>query len=317
MSLSTALNLVLEEYKSASQSAFAGNAMAELVRKELPAAVEAIVGKNDRYLVSGSAGKGNWALVPWVAIFDRLVTESAQDGFYLVYLFREDCQGVYLSLNQGVTSVRDQYGTDSKHALKVKAVDYLARLGKMADGLESGRIDLAVTSHTSLGSFYESGSICSIYYDKNAMPSDEVLSSDLVRFLDFYLTLVSRESRLFEQADAEEDESGLGEEDLRALREHKRIDRNKKLSAQAKKVHGYVCKACGFDFQKKYGELGSGFIEAHHLTPLALLKGLKVSLDPKTDFTVLCSNCHRMIHKTEFVNKVEEFRAKYVVEEIG
>lgn len=317
MSLGTALNLILEDYQSATEANFGGNAVAEMVRRELPALVEAIIGKNDRYLVSGSAGKGNWALVPWVAVFDRLVTESAQDGYYLVYLFRQDSKGLYLSLNQGVTSVRDQYGSDSKHALRVKSVDYLARLGKLADGLAAGKIDLAVASNTGLGSLYENGSVCSIYYDKSSIPNDEKLSADLRRFLDLYLTLVSRQPRLFGQADAEEDESELGEEDLRALREHKRIERNRKLSAQAKKHHGFVCKACGFDFKMKYGQIGSGFIEAHHLTPLALLKGLKVSLDPKTDFTVLCSNCHRMIHKTEFVNKVEEFRANYVVDKIG
>jgi 5-methylcytosine-specific restriction protein A len=62
-----------------------------------------------------------------------------------------------------------------------------------------------------------------------------------------------------------------------------------------------------------YGEVGKGFIEAHHLTPLYSLKGQKVTLDPRRDFSVLCSNCHRMIHRTEFVSKVAEFRAEYVV----
>ncbi len=214
-------------------------------------------------------------------------------------------------------SIREQYGADSKYALRVRATDYLARLGKPADGLLHGPIELAATSTSSLGALYEQGAICSIYYAKNQLPPNEQLSSDLLRFLDLYLALVSRETRLFEQADAEEDEVGLGEEDIRTLREHKRIERNKKLAARAKKIHGHKCKACGFDFEKNYGVLGKGFIEAHHLTPLSLLKGQKVMLDPKVDFSVLCANCHRMIHRSELVDKVEEFRTKYVITKDG
>jgi 5-methylcytosine-specific restriction protein A len=317
MSLHAALSLFLEEYPLAVRSEFAGNAVAEFIRKDVPEAIQTILGSNERYLVHGSAGQGVWARVPWAAVFDRFITETAQNGYYLVYLVREDFSGVYLSLNQGVTSVREQYGSDAKHALHVRANDFIARLGRLADGLIQGPIDLGITGSSSLGAYYEHGAICSVFYPKAGLPSDQRLSADLLHFIDLYFTLVSRETRLYEQADAEEDEEGLGAEDLRSLREHKRVERNKKLAARAKRIHGYKCKACGFDFELKYGELGRGFIEAHHLTPLAALKGQKVTLDARNDFTVLCANCHRMIHKTEFVSRVEEFRAKYVIEPSG
>lgn len=306
--------MFLEEYAYAKESAFAGNAVADFIRRDVPAAIEQAMGPTDRYLVEGSPGQGVWAGVPWAAIFDRLVTDSAQDGYYLVYLIKEDLTGIYLSLNQGITSIRAQYGAGAKEALRVRASDFLARLGRVTDGLLLGPIELATSSSSSLGTYYEQGAVCSIYYPCPTLPSDESLSADLHRFLELYFTLVSNEPRLFEQADAEEDERDLGQEDLRSLREHKRIERNKKLASRAKKVHGYKCKACGFDFEQRYGALGIGFIEAHHLTPLAELKGRSVSLDVKRDFTVLCSNCHRMIHRSEFVNKVEEFRAKYLIE---
>ncbi len=32
--------------------------------------------------------------------------------------------------------------------------------------------------------------------------------------------------------------------------------------------HGTVCKGCGFDFEKTYGDLGKDFIHVHHITPL-------------------------------------------------
>jgi 5-methylcytosine-specific restriction protein A len=286
--------------------------VAEFVRKDVPDAIRAVIGDNDRYLVHGSPGQGNWAAVPWAAIFDRLVTDTAQDGYYLVYLVREDFAGVYLSLNQGVTSVRDQYGLDAKHALQVRAADYIARLGKLAEGLVPGPIDLSVISKSSLGAFYEQGSICAKFYRKEQLPSDDELSSHLLQFLELYLLLVSRETRLFEHVDAEEDEIGIAEEDLRNLREHKRVERNRKLSANAKKIHGHTCKACGFDFEKTYGEIGNGFIEAHHLVPISQLSGQRITLDPRTDFTVLCSNCHRMIHRSLFISSVEQFRATHL-----
>ena len=55
------------------------------------------------------------------------------------------------------------------------------------------------------------------------------------------------------------------------------------------------CEACGFDFQKIYGDLGEGFAECHHTAPVAALNpGTNTRL---TDLCILCSNCHRMMHR--------------------
>lgn len=312
MSLHAALSLFLDEYPKAIARPFAGDAVADFIRRDVPETLAAVIGTNPRYLVHGSPGQGNWARAPWAAVYDRFVTDSAQDGYYVVYLVKEDFSGVYISLNQGVTSARKQYGAEAKSALRVRASDFLARLGPLSANLHHGSIDLASTGGTNLSAFYEAGAVCSKYYPRDSLPDDQALNADLRRFIDLYFVLVSREAQLFERADAEEDEANLGEEDLRTLREHKRIERNRKLAHRAKQALGYVCKACGFDFELKYGSIGREFIEAHHLTPLAELRGQRLTLDPKKDFTVLCSNCHRMIHRTTFVNNVEEFRANYV-----
>jgi 5-methylcytosine-specific restriction protein A len=314
MSLHAALSLFLDEYPKAVERPFAADSVAEFIRNEVPSVIREVIGSNPRYVVHGSPGQGNWARAAWAAIYDRFITESAQDGYYVVYLVREDFAGIYLSLNQGVTGARKQYGSEAKSALRVRAADFLARLGSPV-GLETGEINLAASGAANLSTYYEAGNVCSIYYPCNALPNDEVLQTDLQRFIDLYFLLVSRESQLFERADAEEDELALGEEDLTKLREHKRVERNRKLAQRAKAIHGYTCKACGFDFQATYGSIGHEFIEAHHLTPLSEFKGQKLKLDPKTDFTVLCSNCHRMIHRTTLVNRVEEFRATYLVNE--
>lgn len=62
------------------------------------------------------------------------------------------------------------------------------------------------------------------------------------------------------------------------------------------KEHGQLfCEACGFNFKQKYGPRGDGFIECHHNVPLHSKQGetkTKIS-----DLTLLCSNCHRMVHR--------------------
>jgi len=72
---------------------------------------------------------------------------------------------------------------------------------------------------------------------------------------------------------------------------------------------GHICMGCGFNFESIYGEQGLGYIEAHHLKPLHTLPvGKAVPMNPKTDFAVLCSNCHRMVHRKRPMLTIEELR---------
>lgn len=75
-----------------------------------------------------------------------------------------------------------------------------------------------------------------------------------------------------------------------------KYERSPHNRAQAIRIHGTKCMAYGFDFEKNYGELGKGYIEVHHVKPLASLED-EVTVNPESDLIVLCSNCHRMIHK--------------------
>ena len=75
-----------------------------------------------------------------------------------------------------------------------------------------------------------------------------------------------------------------------------RYERNPQNRQQAIAIHGTKCMACGFDFEKFYGERGKDYIEVHHIVPLAT-RDQQVNIDPRTDLIVVCSNCHRMIHR--------------------
>ncbi len=77
----------------------------------------------------------------------------------------------------------------------------------------------------------------------------------------------------------------------------KRLERDSRAAKFAKTYHGYNCQACRMSFSEVYGNIGAGFIEAHHLVPLSDIRVGEERAYKPTDFAVLCSNCHRMIHR--------------------
>jgi predicted HNH restriction endonuclease len=66
------------------------------------------------------------------------------------------------------------------------------------------------------------------------------------------------------------------------------------------------CQVCGFSFFKKYGEIGKGFIEAHHKKPLSEIK--QQTLKTESDILLVCSNCHRMLHLNSLAIHAEELK---------
>ncbi|MDP2531145.1 HNH endonuclease [Photobacterium damselae subsp. piscicida] len=75
-----------------------------------------------------------------------------------------------------------------------------------------------------------------------------------------------------------------------------KYERDRKARSACIKHYGHTCQACGFDFGKKYGALGEGFIEVHHLKPIHQI-GVEYVVDPVADLVPLCANCHAMIHR--------------------
>ncbi|OYU94170.1 MAG: HNH endonuclease [Bacteroidetes bacterium B1(2017)] len=87
-------------------------------------------------------------------------------------------------------------------------------------------------------------------------------------------------------------------------RDRKIIDAKKKRVIKEK---GELrCEACNFNFETTYGELGKGYIECHHLIPLANFQENKVT--KLEDLALLCSNCHSMIHRDLNISSIIEFK---------
>jgi predicted HNH restriction endonuclease len=103
------------------------------------------------------------------------------------------------------------------------------------------------------------------------------------------------------------------EEGRRLIAKHHRIERNRTI-VNAVKQKRYEedpllrCEVCGFSFIQKYGEIGRNFIEAHHKVPLSELQ--TTTTTRMTDFVLVCSNCHRMLHSCVPALSVAELRRR-------
>jgi hypothetical protein len=93
-------------------------------------------------------------------------------------------------------------------------------------------------------------------------------------------------------------------EGRRRLRVHLARERSRSLIKAFKdRLSHFACEACGTDMGAIYGELGQGYIEAHHRRPVSeIVPGEVTKL---SDLAALCPNCHRMIHRNGLIS-VEE-----------
>jgi predicted HNH restriction endonuclease len=93
---------------------------------------------------------------------------------------------------------------------------------------------------------------------------------------------------------------------------HLRRERNPQLAAHKKaevlrRTGKLQCEVCDFDFEKVFGKIGKGFCEIHHKKPLS--ERTKNQKTKATDLSVLCSNCHRIIHRTEPIWSISKLRS--------
>jgi 5-methylcytosine-specific restriction protein A len=108
-------------------------------------------------------------------------------------------------------------------------------------------------------------------------------------------------------------EDGLSEAEEGALltKLHRARERSRRL-VQTKKTRALAlgplaCEVCSFDFREVYGEVGEAFIECHHTVPVSeLAPGAKTHLD---DLALVCSNCHRMLHRRRPWLTIAELRS--------
>ncbi len=310
MGIRDVLKDIADTYVAAKAEPFTGNPVAAYLRQDAPVAVSSALG-NPYFRVTGSPGQGQWAEVPWIAVFDPNVTTSATNGQYVVYLFAADVGRVFLTLAQGTTIIREEFGNGTHGELRRRAELIRARLPERLSRFSDAAVELGGT--TTLARDYEPSVAFATAYDLSSLPAEAILVEDLAEIVRLYMKLTARGGvDAFDVAPISEvaDDHRATIVERRRYRLHRKLDRDSRAAKAAKKVHGYVCQACGFDFEAVYGEIGKGYIEAHHLTPLSELpEDVPVHQDPKSDFAVLCANCHRMMHRNAGPRDVGDLQA--------
>lgn len=296
MELSEYLYSLTNEYHLRSTEGFSSNPFGNFVRNDLANAFREKVPPH--FKVKASVGQGVWTAIPWVGIFHPLETDTAQKGFYVVYLVNPLDKSISLSLNQGVKAVEVDVGTGhaARAELKRRANILIGRTGKLAKPFTTAPIVLG--SQTGPGLAYEAGHAFGCTYTQIELSNSFKVEHDLQLMLEHYNDLVRNNGYII-LSDNDENRGNIIIE-RKKFSLHQRFDRVGGSSAKVKKLKGYVCEVCGFDFQNTYGDLGREYIEAHHLIPFADLDVDEVrDIDMINDFAVLCANCHRMAHRQE------------------
>ncbi len=89
---------------------------------------------------------------------------------------------------------------------------------------------------------------------------------------------------------------------------HRHLERDTSIGKKVKeqRLDEVICDVCNFSFLDTYGELGAGFIEAHHTVPVSEMKGTRKT--KANEIALVCSNCHRMLHSGENLLSIEELQ---------
>lgn len=312
---------ILNEYQTAKTQSFSNHPLAKFIRDQAPTSIKNVIGEDlDAFIVKGSAGQSKWADSPWISVMDPIVTDTPESGYYVAYLFSRSMDKVALSLQLGTTSVRREFGnTQGRFELEKLVALIRMRVPEYKVDFYQEKIDLKPDSENSRTFYYQEAHAFGVLYNID-LPEDATLVSDLRKILKIYRLLTIRgglsssdeiDGTNFDYVEPEMN----GIEDPRRHVLHRRIERNRTLVLRVKRALGCVCQVCGLKFADMYGEIGKGFIEAHHLVPVSeLLENAPIRLDAKTDFAVLCANCHRMIHRSKDIKSVESL--KTIIEQL-
>lgn len=165
------------EFKQNELAGFLRNEIIEIILKEVPRL------KKEYYVFKGSPGAGNWAEVPWISIFNKNITSTAQKGIYIVFLFSSDMKKVYLSLNQGYTFYKENGLIDRIEELSDSIRNFVASKYNRKDLIK----EISLRSDGDLGKGYEKANIISKIYTLEELRNGDLnIKKDIEYFLEIY-----------------------------------------------------------------------------------------------------------------------------------
>lgn len=170
---------VAQNYLTEKNNAFKENSLGTLVRKDIPNEIMTFLDP-EKFSVKGSIGQGQWAVIPWVCIYNKAISAKTTYGIDIAILFKADMTGFYITLNQGWTFFKNSYKPKQIAKEKIKQASYT--LSNIVDdlGYSVDPIDLGSSETLAVG--YELGSIFNKYYDIECLPTNEEFEEDIKAF---------------------------------------------------------------------------------------------------------------------------------------
>jgi len=138
--------------------------------KEFKEEIKKIVSPQD-FFTEWSAGQWRWAAIPWVRVYNKQISPETGSGVYIVYLFAESGQSVFLTLNQGVSksTITEIHQVKKDIQEKIDHKDF---------NVNKSRISTLVD--------YADSTIFYKEYKKDSLPSDEEMKEDLNSLVGIY-----------------------------------------------------------------------------------------------------------------------------------
>ncbi|MEL7515904.1 MAG: DUF3578 domain-containing protein [Pseudomonadota bacterium] len=308
--LADQLSRLATEYTYERAKPFTGSEFGNFVRHDIAVEAKKILTFSPFDLkVKASVGQGVWASVPWLAFFDPLITETATQGFYVVYLINPQKETISLSMNQGTTAIYNDFGASrGRDVLRRRARDMADRIPEFAKQFSEEPIDLG--SEAGLPAGYEAGHSFGTTYRAGSL-TDQKLQEDLHNMLLAYEALVNRGGTTPSEV-MQDEAKGRDIEETRRYILSRRIERSPKVRKDVLKAKPLICECCGLDPKQDYGFVGPTNetpLDVHHARPLrGLAEGETRRYRVPDDFMVLCPTCHRMIHKIENPSDLSKLR---------
>jgi len=180
---------ILDHYNDGSRIVDKTTELYSVLVRLLPGEIKDFIDSPD-HIVKGSMGQGYKTDYPWIAVLNRNLTTSTQHGIYIVFLFKRDMSGFYLSLDQGITHF-DKMFRSNKYEYAQKVAEYFrSQLGESS--FSTGEISLG-GKRGDLGYGYEKTTVVAKYYPSNQF-NEDMLKMDLIELMDIYDLIIQHMS---------------------------------------------------------------------------------------------------------------------------
>lgn len=187
---------VLDNYNNDDKKVNSSSVLYNELIKEIPQELENLLQRKD-FKIKASMGNGNKAEIPWIAIMNKNITDTTTKGLYIVYLFKRDMSGFYITLNQGITNFEKLYKS-KKYENAEKVARYFKAEVEGESSFTSSEIHLG-SKKGDLGYGYEKTNVLSKYYSSHNF-NDMLMKADLLELVNVYDFIVKHmDTRNYDQ----------------------------------------------------------------------------------------------------------------------